>query len=117
MDSLNAGPPLTYPLQISVGNGHPLNGSVLSVNDLVTTSDSLVTIPVYDATGGITPTNVTAVNIIGFLQVFIDQTFPGGGGHKAGEFHVTVVNVSGCGNSATGTPVLGGSAVPVRLIQ
>jgi len=117
MDSLNSGPPLTYPLQISVGNDHPLAGTVLSAGDLVTTSDSLVTIPVYDATGGITPTNATAVNIIGFLQVFIDRAFPGGGGPKAGEFHVTVVNVSGCGNSASGAPVSSGSAVPVRLIH
>lgn len=117
MDSLNSVPPLTYPLQISVGNGHPLAGTVLSANDLVTTSDSLVTIPVYDATGGVTPTNVTPVNIIGFLQVFIDRSFPGGGWRKAGQFHVTVVNVSGCGNSASGAPVSSGSAVPVRLIH
>ncbi len=112
MDSLNAGPPLTYPLQISVGNGHPLNGSVLSANDLVTTSDSLVTVPVYDGVAA----PVGPVYIIGFLQVFIDRAFPAGGGPKAGEFHVTVVNVSGCGSSATGTPVASG-ALPVRLIQ
>jgi Flp pilus assembly protein TadG len=117
MDSLNSTAPLTYPLQISVGHNHPLAGTVLSANDLVTTSDSLVTIPVYDATGPTTPTSSTSVNIIGFLQVFIDQSFPGGGGPKAGEFHVTVVNVSGCGNSASGTPVSSGSAVPVRLIH
>ena len=50
MDNLIAGPPLTYPLQIEVGNNHPLAGTVLSANDLVTTSDSLVTVPVYDQT-------------------------------------------------------------------
>src|SRR5579864_337947 len=117
MDSLNSGPPIPYPPQIQVGNNHPLAGSVLSSNDLVTTSDSLVTIPVYDQTvAPNTPTNAAAVNIVGFLQVFIDQAFPGGG-PKAGSFHVTVVNVSGCGNSATGTPVMASSAVPVRLIQ
>jgi hypothetical protein len=117
MDALNVGPPLPYPLQISVGNSHPLAGTVLSANDLVTTSDSLVTIPVYDPTGvPTTPTNATPVNIIGFLQVFIDRSFPGGG-PKAGEFHVTVVNVSGCGNSASAAPVSSGSAVPVRLIH
>jgi len=111
MDSLNA--PLTYPLQIAVGNGHPLNGSVLSANDLVTTSDSLVIVPVY---GGVAAPGVGSVNIIGFMQVFIDRAFPAGGGKKAGEFHVTVVNVSGCGSSATGTAVASG-ALPVRLIQ
>lgn len=111
-DDLQLGPPL-YPLQIEVGNNHPLAGTVLSANDLVATSDSLVTVPVYDgaATPGVT------VNIIGFLQVFIDRSFPGGGGPKAGEFHVTVVNVSGCGTSASGTPVYSGSAVPVRLVH
>jgi hypothetical protein len=59
------------------------------------------------------------VNIIGFLQVFIDRAFPGGGGWKAGEFHVTVVNVIGCGNAATGTAVAGAGAspIPIRLIH
>jgi Putative Flp pilus-assembly TadE/G-like len=111
-DSLDLGPPL-YPLQIEVGNNHPLEGTVLSANDLVTTSDSLMTVPVYDGAG----TPGATVNIIGFLQVFIDRSFPGGGGTKAGEFHVTVVNVSGCGSSASGTPVSSGSAVPVRLVH
>jgi hypothetical protein len=121
MDTLVSGPPLTYPLQIQVGNGHPLQGSVLSANDLVTTSDSLVIVPVYDQTNPILPApgtpNNASVNIIGFLQVFIDQAFPGGGGPKAGEFHVTVVNVTGCGSKASGTAVASTSAVPVRLIQ
>lgn len=125
-DALNSAAPLTYPLEISVGGNNRLAGSsssgpsgttTLSANDLVTTSDSLVIIPVYDATGGITPTSSTPVNIIGFLEVFIDQVFPGGGGPKAGEFHVTVVNVLGCGTNATGAPVSSVAAVPVRLIH
>lgn len=117
-DTLNSGPPLTYPLQIQVGNNHPLAGTVLSSNDLVTTSDSLVTIPVYDQTGATpVPTNATGVNVIGFLQVFIVEVFPGGSPKKAGSFDVTVVNVSGCGSSASGTPIGSGNAVPVRLIQ
>jgi hypothetical protein len=116
-DVLNTGPPLTYPLQIQVGSNHPLAGTVLSTNDLVTTSDSLVTIPVYDQTGASDrPTSAVGVNVIGFLQVFIVDAF-GGGGPQAGQFDVTVVNVSGCGNAASGTPITGGSAVPVRLIQ
>ncbi len=117
MDSLSTVSPL-YPLQIRVGNNHPLAGTVLSSGDLVTTSDSLVTIPVYDPIGPpTTPTSATPVRVIGFLQVFIDQAFPGGGGPKAGEFHVTVVNVAGCGNAASGAPVSAASAVPVRLIH
>jgi hypothetical protein len=62
------------------------------------------------------PTSATGVNVIGFLQVFIQDAFQGGG-PKAGRFDVTVINVSGCGNSASGTPVSSGSAVPVRLIH
>jgi Flp pilus assembly protein TadG len=116
-DILNTGPPLTYPLQIQVGGNHPLAGTVLSATDLVTTSDSLVTIPVYDQTGASDrPTSATGVNVIGFLQVFIVDAFQGGG-PQAGQFDVTVINVSGCGNAASGTPVSSGSAVPVRLIH
>ena len=116
MDELLAGPPMTYPLQIQVGNNHPLRGAGVATNDLVTTSDSLVTLPVYDQTvnGGLPP---TTVNVIGFLQVFVQQVFPGGGGPKLGEFRVTVVNVLGCGNSAGGAPVSSAAAVPIRLIH
>ena len=89
----------------------------MSTNDLVTTSDSLVTIPVYDQTAAPpVPSSAIGVNVIGFLQVFIVDAFQGGG-PKAGQFDVVVVNVSGCGNAATGTPVMASSAVPVRLIQ
>jgi Flp pilus assembly protein TadG len=116
-DLLNAGPPLTYPLQIEVGNNHPLAGTVLSANDLVTSSDSLVMVPVYDDTTGGGAAPAGPVNIVGFLQVFIDQSFPGGGGPKAGEFQVTVVNVLGCGATATAAPVASASAIPVRLIH
>jgi len=74
---------------------------------------------VYEPVPGPPPTSGTPVPVIGFLQLFVVQVFPGGGGPKAGEIEVTVVNVSGCGSSATGTPVYGAgvSAVPVRLIQ
>jgi len=117
MDILQSGPPLTYPLQIEVGNNHPLAGTVLSANDLVTTSDSIVMVPVYDQTTGGGGPPAGPVNIIGFLQVFIDQAFAGGGGPKAGELHVTVVNVLGCGATATAPAVASNSAFPVRLIH
>jgi len=118
MDALNTGPPMPYPLQILVGSNNPLAGTVVTSNDLVTTSDSLVTIPVYDQAGiPSVPTSVSGVNVIGFLQVFIVRAWPAGGGPKAGSFDVTVVNVSGCGNAASGTPVMSGPAVPVRLFH
>lgn len=117
-DTLNTvPPPLPYPLQIQVGSNHLLSGTVLSTGDYVTTSDSLVTIPVYDETvAPDRPTSAIGVNVIGFLQVFIKDAFQGGG-PQAGQFNVIVVNVLGCGNSASGTPVMASSAVPVRLIQ
>jgi hypothetical protein len=115
MDTLAS--PITYPLQIQVGNNHPLEGTpTLSSNDYITTSDSLVTVPVYDGTAIPGPGGVT---IIGFLQVFINRAWPAGGGPKAGSFDITIVNVAGCGSGATAAPVYTGnsSAVPVRLIH
>jgi len=109
-------PPLTYPLQIRVGSLHPLNGSGVSTSDLVTTSDSLVTIPVYDqVTAGGAPS--APLNIVGFLQVFITDVWQGGAPNRAGVFSVIVVNVLGCGTSATAAPVSSAAAVPIRLIH
>jgi len=107
---------LTYPLQIQAGNAHPLPALQ---NKYVSTSDSLVTMPVYEPVPGPPPTSGTPVQVVGFLQLFISQVFTGGGGPKTGEIEVTVVNVSGCGTGATAAPVYGAgvSSVPVRLIQ
>lgn len=118
----NPSPPgtaLTYPLQIQVGDNNPLAGSAsLSSGDYVTTSDAMVTVPVYDDIAQGTPT-AAGVQIVGFLQLFINRSWPGGGGPKLGSFTATVINVAGCGNAASGTPVFTGSpsAVPVRLIH
>jgi len=106
---------LNYPLEIQAGNRHPLPALQ---NKYVSTSDSLVTVPVYEPVPGPPPTSGTPVQVIGFLQLFIIQVF-NGGGPKAGEVEAAVVNVSGCGSSATGAPVYGSgvSGIPVRLIQ
>jgi hypothetical protein len=102
---------------LKVGNSHPLEGTpTLSANDYITTSDSLVTVPVYEPpVGSAAPAG--AVNIVGFLQVFVARAWPAGGGPKAGSFDVTIVNVAGCGTGATAAPVYTGSssAVPVLL--
>jgi hypothetical protein len=107
-DELNGGALnslLTYPLQIEAGASHPL--PALS-GQFITTSDSIITLPIYD--GAPVAANV---NIIGFMQVFVNRTY------GDGRADVTILNVAGCGSSATGTPVYGSgvSAVPVRLIQ
>jgi len=82
----------------------------------VNTSDSLVTVPDYEPR--LPLTSGTPVQVIGFLQLFIIEVFPGMG-LNGGKFDVAVVNVSGCGTLATGTPVYGSgvSGTPVRLIQ
>jgi len=103
--------PSTYPFQIQAGLGNPLVAQgVVNNNDIITTSNSIVTVPIYDSTVGPLVGSQPTVTIVGFLQVFINRV------DIAGNVNVTVLNVSGCSNSATNTPVNGTSPVPVRLI-
>jgi Flp pilus assembly protein TadG len=101
--------PLTYPFQITAGAGNPL--SAQGVTGLITTSNSIVTIPIYDNTIGTLVGAQPQVTILGFLQVFINSVDP-----ATGNMYVTVMNVSGCSNAATAQAVAGSSPVPVRLI-
>jgi hypothetical protein len=79
-------------------------------NDVISSSNSIVTVPIYDSTGA--PLIVgQAVTIVGFLQVFINNV-----DSATGNLNVTVLNVAGCSNNATANPVYGTSPVPVRLI-
>jgi hypothetical protein len=109
----NPGPWPSGPYQFKAQSG-PQNGNV------VTTSSSVVTIPIIDPTTfNATPNGVT---IVGFMQAFINQVQDGTGGTTAGDINLTVLNVAGCSSSSTNsgvTPVVGGSGtspVPVRLI-
>jgi len=84
----------------------------------VTTSSSIVTIPIIDpATFNATANGVT---IVGFLQAFINQVNGGPSPPDPGSINITVLNIAGC--SATpnaANPIIGGSGtspVPVRLI-
>ena len=108
-DQLAGYPNPNYPFQIMAGFGNPLvQAGVVNDADIVTTSNSIVTLPIYNsgAPGGMPP-NVT---IIGFLQVFID-------GVVGGYPNVTVMNIAGCGSIGTPTAsVAGSSPVPIRLI-
>jgi hypothetical protein len=79
----------------------------------ILTSDSLVTVPVFNSS--VTPPT-SPVQIIGFVQLFLQPT-----GSRVGYQNLvrtTVINMVGCGTNASGTPVYGNgpSAVPVRLI-
>jgi Flp pilus assembly protein TadG len=96
-----------YPFQIQAGTSNPLT---TVRGNLVTSSSSIVSLPIYDSTVSIAPTGTTPVTVIGFLQVFINFV------DENGNLNVTVMNVAGCGTAASGTALTGSSPVPVRLI-
>jgi hypothetical protein len=109
----NTAPWPSGPMQITAQSG-PLSGNVVS------TSSSIVTIPIID------PATVVAggspVTIVGFLQAFINGVEPGIlAGANPGDINITILNVVGCNpNASNANPVVGGtgtSPVPVRLIQ
>jgi hypothetical protein len=102
-----------FPFQIQAGAGNPLfKASLVKANDIITSSPSIVTVPIADFSGGVFTGNQPTVTIVGFLQVFINLVDP-----TTGDAKVTVLNVSGCGNNApTINPLHGTSPVPVRLI-
>jgi Flp pilus assembly protein TadG len=104
IDSLSGNPPF----QFVAGNENPIP-SAASHNVLV--SDSLVTIPVFKVSGGVS----SPVQVIGFVQVFLN---PDGTTVPGPTIKATIVNMAGCGESATGQPILGNgaSAIPVRLV-
>ncbi len=79
-------------------------------------SSSLVTVPVFDTTSFVPPSNT--VTIIGFVQLFLN---PDGtpAAPATGNVNATIINMVGCGTAAIGTPILGNGASPVavRLIS
>jgi Putative Flp pilus-assembly TadE/G-like len=97
------------PFQITGQSGNP-----------VTTSSSIVTIPLIDTTAPFPPFPGGPVTVVGYLQAFINGVEPGFlPGAAADDINITVLNVVGCNPNANGTPVVGGSgasAIPVRLI-
>jgi Flp pilus assembly protein TadG len=98
-----------FPFRIQSGLGNPV-----ITNALITSSNSIVTVPIYDdVSAGNFLVNQPPVNIVGFLQVFIN-----GVDTSSGNVNVTVLNVAGCSNTATAsTPTVSGSSpVPIRLI-
>jgi hypothetical protein len=101
------------PFQFLAGNQNPVASAV---GKDVMVSDSLVTIPVIDVTTT-TPTT-PSVTVIGFLQVFLNPsaltTLPYAGA-SPNEIPATIINMAGCGTSATGQPILGNGASPVAV--
>jgi hypothetical protein len=120
-DSLAPGAtPYNYPFQIQAGSSNPLVTNVLAtVGDTITSSTSIVSIPIYDTASPTSPPTFTSgaqttVTIVGFMQVFINSV------NNNGDVDVTVMNVSGCGNglgtTVSSPPLYGTSPVPVRLV-
>ena len=106
--------PSSYPFQILAGSSNPLLGSGVTATTPISSSTSIVSLPIYDdTTASINTNSVSNVTFIGFLQVFINAV------DNKGNISVTILNVSGCGNGSgtpVGNPVGGTSPVPVRLI-
>ena len=101
------------PMLFVAGSNNPFVGSSIQVGDHILTSDSVISVPLYD---GITVPGFNgasnSVTIIGYLQLFINDV------RNDGAITATVLNVSGCGNAPLGTAIQGAAtSVPVRLIQ
>ena len=110
------GAPSAYPFQILSGSSTTGQWSKagLASGTPVTSSTSIVSVPIYDPANPIATTGTSAVTIVGFLQVFIN------GVDQYGNVDVIVLNVAGCSNGGgqpvASTSVTGSSPVPVRLI-
>ncbi len=125
-DSVDTGagtmPPTgTEPFQFLSGTENPivLSGAMAAQTDVMV-SDSLVTVPVIDTTTAWPPAAYPTVQIIGFVQLFLNPT--GAAAPATGHIHTQVINLVGCGDGAggaTGQALLGNgaSAVAVRLIS
>jgi Flp pilus assembly protein TadG len=96
----------SYPFQITAGDNNPLKIS----GNVITSSNSVVTVPIYDGAALLNSTGTSNVTIVGFMQVFINSV------DATGDVSVTVLNISGCSSTAASSPVHGSSPVPVRLI-
>jgi hypothetical protein len=116
-DTVTSNAPPTAPFEFVAGNDNPITG--LAGNDVMV-SDSLVTVPVFDVGAGppySAPTN--PVQIIGFVQLFLNPDGMSNSPPNTGHINTTVINMAGCGTSAAGNPIIGNGASPVavRLIS
>jgi Flp pilus assembly protein TadG len=118
-DTVTTTDPPNQAIEFVAGSGSPaaVANSALIGQDVMV-SNSLVTVPVINNPPG---TPVNPVTIIGFVQLFLnpDGNPAPNNGPTMGNVNTTVINVVGCGTSATGTPIIlgnGVSPVAVRLI-
>jgi Flp pilus assembly protein TadG len=117
----NAAPPIMQqPFTIMAGPNNPYSTPGKKLIPM-TASDSVVTVPIWDGTPLQSGQNPN-VNIVGFMQVFLQSE-----GNPQGSVYSTIMNVTSCGNggSGSGSPggnggaivAPGGSPIPVRLIH
>lgn len=113
-DTINVGSGTTtvFPFQVDAGFQNPLvQSGIAFTSDPITSSSSIVTVPIYDSSVAFSTTvSQPAVTIVGFLQVFIERIT------VSGDPVVRILNVAGCGNAAAAAAVTGTSPVPIRLI-
>lgn len=115
----------SYPFQFLAGVDNPIvQSGALTSGTAVMLSDSLVTVPVIDTTTAWPPAAYPQVQIIGFVQLFLNpigQAVPG-----TNHIHTRVINLVGCGDAVGGVPAVppasailgnGASPVAVRLIS
>lgn len=109
-DTLNVAGGFPYPMHAGSNNPLAVSG-VISTNDVISSSRSVVTIPIYNSVAGVIPTS--PVTVIGFAQAFVKSVRP------SGRPEINILNISGCQLPRTNTPVGTNSAssVPVRLIH
>jgi hypothetical protein len=105
-DTFATGPPVTI-------TGGPYNPDPALRNITIHRSDSIVTAPVFNCPTGVTCTGAVQLQIVGFLQLAIQDV------STSGTITAIILNAAGTDPASTGTPVsgAGSSPVPVRLIQ
>jgi len=114
-DTLNISLANTGPLQIQPGSYDQSRYNV-APGSVMSTSDSIITVPLFDASPSAWTPATHQVTIVGFLQLFVNYA----GGPGSADMNATILNVVGCGQSLTsGAAISGGgaSAIPVRLIH
>lgn len=105
------------PFQFLAGVNNPVPGAA---GKNVMVSSSLVTVPVFEPSTSGTWQTTGNVQIVGFVQLFLN---PDGLAAPVpatpGSVNTTIINLVGCGPTATGQPILGNGASPVavRLIS
>jgi len=124
VDTAVASPPAgTEPFQFLAGGDNPVvQSGALTARSNIMLSDSLVTVPVIDTTTVWPPAAYPKVQIIGFVQLFLN---PNGRAVRNNLIRTRVINLVGCGTPAAGgvpaapPAILGNGASPVavRLIS